>query len=78
MEKLIDALISNAAANVAVLALMIMVMILLYLLQQQRADFKAALEKQASASEKHAAALNALAELLNNFRIEIAARGVRK
>lgn len=78
MEKLIDALISNAAANVAVLALAIMVMILLYLLQQQRVDFKAALDKQSQSADKHALALNALADLLNNFRLDIAARGVRK
>ena len=78
MEKLIDALIANAAANVAVLALGLMVMILLYLLQQQRTDFKAALEKQAASAEKHAQALNALADLLNSVRFDLAFRGIRK
>jgi preprotein translocase subunit YajC len=49
MEKIIDALIANAAANVAVLVLIVVVFTFANLLQQQRKDHTATSEKLADA-----------------------------
>ena len=72
MEKLIDALVANAAANVAVLALAIMVAILLGLLKKQGEDHR-------QESDKLSHALNAIADAVQALRLDMAQRaGGRK
>ena len=67
MDKLLDAIIASAAANVAVLVLLLMVFILLYLLNQTRVDY-------AKRDDKLAAALTALAEVVRQLQLEFASR----
>lgn len=71
MDKLLDAIIANAAANVAVLVLLLVVGVMIWMLQQARAD---ALRRD----DKLAAALTVLADVIQRLQIELAARGVRK
>lgn len=68
MDKLLDALISNAAANVAVLVLLLMVFIMLYLLTALRAEY-------AKRDDKLADALRSLADVVRQLQVDVAIRG---
>lgn len=68
MDKILDALIANAAANIAVLVLIFVVGLLYHLFQQQRADRKEEVAKIAQA-------LNALADTLQKLQLDFASRG---